>query len=244
MPLSESLNGCSEAELYAHHLPKCAYCGKQEPNLIWNNPWRESIYKRWGFWPKIPVCSACKTLAKRGELPSSVPETDIAIKARIANLKSKAHWISLNGGNMEQLSEIIREVEKCSQFVVSAEHEFRKLADLTSKAAAKLEWLQSMIREATECIERKTQATYSFCRNQANKVIAMPDVRKAVFERAGHKCEQCGSTDFLSIDHIVPVKRGGPNFMSNLQCLCLSCNCSKGDRIKYGPFVPRGGINP
>jgi hypothetical protein len=45
------------------------------------------------------------------------------------------------------------------------------------------------------------------------------------------KCIWCGRTDNLSIDHIIPVTLGGSNEEDNLQCLCLPCNISKGNRF-------------
>lgn len=44
------------------------------------------------------------------------------------------------------------------------------------------------------------------------------------------KCVHCGKTERLSVDHIRPVALGGGDELTNLQCLCLWCNCSKRDR--------------
>lgn len=44
------------------------------------------------------------------------------------------------------------------------------------------------------------------------------------------KCQLCGKNlypDTVSIDHIVPVSKGGTNDIENLQPLCLSCNHKK-----------------
>lgn len=50
-------------------------------------------------------------------------------------------------------------------------------------------------------------------------------------ERLGMtECIACGAIEDLTIDHIVPRSRGGSNDQSNLQCLCRSCNASKGAR--------------
>lgn len=56
-------------------------------------------------------------------------------------------------------------------------------------------------------------------------------LRKAVFDRDGHACVQCGATERLSLDHIRPYSRGGLDVLANLQTLCLSCNSRKADRI-------------
>jgi hypothetical protein len=58
------------------------------------------------------------------------------------------------------------------------------------------------------------------------------EVRDAVFARDGNECLKCGSTELLSIDHIVPLASGGDNSLNNLQTLCKRCNSSKGNSIK------------
>jgi 5-methylcytosine-specific restriction endonuclease McrA len=51
-----------------------------------------------------------------------------------------------------------------------------------------------------------------------------------VFARDPHKCRCCGSSEKLTIDHIVPLTRGGSNDLDNLQILCRNCNSRKGNR--------------
>ena len=43
----------------------------------------------------------------------------------------------------------------------------------------------------------------------------------------GNVCLCCRKSLPLSVDHVIPVKDGGTSDISNLQCLCLSCNRRK-----------------
>lgn len=58
-------------------------------------------------------------------------------------------------------------------------------------------------------------------------------VREQVFERDGYKCLRCGSTKNLTIDHAVPLSRGGSKKIENLQTLCQECNCHKENNIIF-----------
>lgn len=55
----------------------------------------------------------------------------------------------------------------------------------------------------------------------------------ALIERDSHQCAKCEAVDDLTIDHIVPISRGGTDDLGNLRLLCRSCNSRKGDRIEH-----------
>ena len=50
---------------------------------------------------------------------------------------------------------------------------------------------------------------------------------QTLVELAHGKCPACGKRRKLNMDHIVPVVKGGTNYLYNLQPLCRSCNSQK-----------------
>jgi 5-methylcytosine-specific restriction enzyme A len=56
-------------------------------------------------------------------------------------------------------------------------------------------------------------------------------VRDYVLQRDQYQCRGCGATQELTIDHIVPLAKGGTDDLSNLQTLCRSCNSRKQDQF-------------
>lgn len=65
--------------------------------------------------------------------------------------------------------------------------------------------------------------------------------RKILYHRQNGKCAVCGmqlqidnfaSDDYLTLDHILPVSKGGSNGLMNLQGLCRHCNYQKQDEYK------------
>lgn len=64
------------------------------------------------------------------------------------------------------------------------------------------------------------------------------DVKLAVWRAHEGRCANCGSSELLEYDHVIPLALGGSNDVRNLQLLCADCNRSKG----AGLVEPR--VNP
>jgi len=58
----------------------------------------------------------------------------------------------------------------------------------------------------------------------------VPFTKRNVFFRDGHACAYCGSSEDLTIDHVIPISKGGKTIFENCITCCRSCNCKKGDR--------------
>lgn len=64
-----------------------------------------------------------------------------------------------------------------------------------------------------------------------------------VFQRDGYNCAWCDAeldNENWSVDHIIPISKGGTNELHNLQPMCRPCNSMKGDRVDaWGRFWDR-----
>jgi 5-methylcytosine-specific restriction endonuclease McrA len=57
-----------------------------------------------------------------------------------------------------------------------------------------------------------------------------PVNRREVLRRDHHTCQYCGSTHNLTLDHVVPLSRGGSHTWDNVVTACERCNQRKGNR--------------
>ena len=59
-----------------------------------------------------------------------------------------------------------------------------------------------------------------------------PALQLALIDRDGYVCNMpgCNVTEDLTVDHVLPISRGGTDDLANLQFLCRSHNSAKGDR--------------
>jgi len=74
--------------------------------------------------------------------------------------------------------------------------------------------------------------------------------RKSIYERDKYTCYLCGeqfSEGKLSIDHVIPISRGGRNDWNNMATCCKNCNWKKEDKLlselgikpKFMPYKPQ-----
>tara|TARA_B100001079_G_scaffold168369_1_gene144474 strand:+ start:3782 stop:4129 length:348 start_codon:yes stop_codon:yes gene_type:complete len=66
--------------------------------------------------------------------------------------------------------------------------------------------------------------------NEQSRHISQ-SVKDKVWRRDQGKCVECGSSNRLEFDHIIPFAKGGANTYRNIQLLCEKCNRSKSDKI-------------
>ena len=60
-----------------------------------------------------------------------------------------------------------------------------------------------------------------------------------LFETNNGKCYYCNINASKSIDHVIPISRGGTNYLNNLVPVCISCNSKKGAKLlsEWNPLL-------
>lgn len=58
-------------------------------------------------------------------------------------------------------------------------------------------------------------------------------IKLALIERDGYGCVECGAQDNMTVDHIIPLSKGGTDKLDNLRFLCRGCNSKKNDTLDF-----------
>jgi hypothetical protein len=95
--------------------------------------------------------------------------------------------------------------------------------------------VKALVLQRKRRLEQKLQSARSLMRAEEDgrptRAPIPTELRRAVFERDGGCCVECGGAFNIQYDHILPVAHGGATTLQNLQILCADCNRSKSDSI-------------
>jgi 5-methylcytosine-specific restriction endonuclease McrA len=92
--------------------------------------------------------------------------------------------------------------------------------------SAEIENVKSLINRSKNFYD--DLRSYNFRKKQAKSFLANKKNREIIFEKYGKICKICNESQNLSIDHIIPVAKGGTDTLDNFQILCVRCNSKKG----------------
>ena len=95
--------------------------------------------------------------------------------------------------------------------------------------------VKALVLQRKRRLEQKLRSARSLMRAEENgrptRAPIPTELRRAVFERDGGYCTECGGAFDLQYDHVLPVAHGGATTLQNLQLLCADCNRRKSDSI-------------
>lgn len=115
------------------------------------------------------------------------------------------------------------------------------------RAHALLDKGRAEVVEESDKTVRNTEGTYvftipavikliSFIKNVYNAKVTFS--KPNLFVRDKNTCQYCGSKEKLTIDHVVPVSKGGETSWTNCVTSCSACNWKKGNK-----FLENSGLH-
>ena len=124
----------------------------------------------------------------------------------------------LKGRRLKKISRGAEEVaSKTFPSALDASNYERFLNDFIADAEARKRYLDSLPRNKRYELERDAPGSFTF------------DEWYALCQKYEFRCLRCGEQNVkLTVDHVVPLSKGGSHWISNLQPLCGPCNSSKG----------------
>jgi 5-methylcytosine-specific restriction endonuclease McrA len=93
----------------------------------------------------------------------------------------------------------------------------------------------ALVRQRQRRMRRTLERAHAALAGEAAEPRRQPiprAVRRAVFERDGGRCVECGSRFEIQYDHVIPLALGGAGTVENVQILCAPCNQSKGAALR------------
>ena len=88
-----------------------------------------------------------------------------------------------------------------------------------------------LIKNKAQALGKRVIRLVNYIKIPYKKLMQNKPSRAMIYKRDGHKCQYCGSTRNLTIDHIFPASKGGDNSWENLVVACMPCNTRKGDKL-------------
>jgi len=133
--------------------------------------------------------------------------------------KARATWKRWRAENSEKALESSRK-----SYAKNADAERAKDA---AWREANRELSRERARESYWRDPEKQRNRRHFRRVTEREFLILPSELRRLYSQP---CMACGSMDDQSLDHVVPLARGGQHTIGNLQTLCLPCNVKKGNR--------------
>ena len=105
-----------------------------------------------------------------------------------------------------------------------------------------------LMKNKAQALGKRVIRLVNYIKLPYEKLAQTKPSRTMIYKRDGHKCQYCGSTKELTIDHIIPRSRGGEDTWENLVVACMPCNTRKSDKLLEETnlvlqCVPRKPIN-
>ena len=169
-------------------------------------------------------CKECVAIVGREYYLKNKPEiaTKRAVYQAAHRKEQYAHTKAWRKRNTEKMKEAGRR-----QYAQNAEHRRKVKSAWAMANVEKIKAYQEKYR--LNHLPQVAEKAHRYrAKKRLNGVYKVSD--KELIRLYSSPCIACGTTERVTIDHIIPIARGGTHSIGNLQSLCLKCNSSKNDR--------------
>lgn len=226
---------CKKRPVYQEHSKfYCFRCyeTRRNGNIKYRNAHKQENVERTRAWQKAHPEKVKEYHQKAKSNPARV----------LVSKLSKSEWKKTDAGIMSRKRYLEKSSEK--RRLWQSEY-YQKNKDRVDRKSKK--WLAENPGKSSEYVKRyrekhPEQVTKSSRRRrEAFKSVVGTftlDEWKSLCNSFENKCLWCGSSQKkLTVDHVVPISKGGSGYIENIQPLCTSCNSRKNKRIiDFRPF--------
>lgn len=128
--------------------------------------------------------------------------------------------------NQQSVKARVRKYHEANREIANKKRQERYLANRPEHLAKCREWVQNN-RDKSRASKRNTAHRRRVIIGSSTYQVRAKEIQKLLTQN----CFYCGSTEKITIDHVVPIFRGGQHKIGNLVPACKSCNSSKGSKL-------------
>jgi hypothetical protein len=88
-----------------------------------------------------------------------------------------------------------------------------------------------LLKEKAQVVSNSVIRLLKYIHIPIAKIVYERPPKSLIYRRDNNKCQYCGATKALTIDHVIPKSKGGKDTWDNLVVACSSCNSKKGDTL-------------
>ena len=172
------------------------------------------------------TCEDCLTKNRASDKPSSKPCSTCGVTIRRIEGQSKLSW-SKKKDCEDCLS--TKNLESLKRTKAKYRHKYNE----SIRTSPKTKRYQKAYRNSEEGKLKRRLCNSN--RRAAKVTTASPTINshiEALLNDTNASCPYCPSTENLSIEHILPLSRGGTHTENNVELACLECNIRKGNKTK------------
>lgn len=96
-----------------------------------------------------------------------------------------------------------------------------------------IKWRRAVVlilKNRVKFISKRVVRLLTYIKIPHHRLLSVRPTKNLVKKLCNQQCSYCGSIKELTIDHVIPLSRGGQHTFENLTCACLKCNAEKGNR--------------